>query len=101
MIYSIWEKRSMRKDDSTAQAAIPPGSTTTVMPVAPANVLAAPTPAAIRNEMTDTVIRDLLSPEGRPEEELDQTEDNVYARYPVRMLTPHDNVITWAELGGL
>jgi hypothetical protein len=91
----------MRKDDSTVQAAITPGSTATVIPVAPANVLAAPAPAAIRDELTNMVIRDLLGPAGGLEEELDQNEDHVYGRYLVGMLAPQDSEIAGGELDEL
>src|SRR5882762_10117720 len=100
MIYSIGEKPSMKKDESTAQAALP-GPATTVIPVAPANVLAPPTPAAIRGELTDMVIRDLLGPAGGPEEELGQFEDHVYGRYLVGMLAPQDSEIPGGELDEL
>jgi hypothetical protein len=47
-----------------------------------------PTPHAIRDQLTDMIIRDLLGPAGGPEEELDQREDHVYQRYLVGMLAP-------------
>src|SRR5947208_2192281 len=101
MIYSVREKPSMRKDESAAQAAIAPGSMTTVIPAAPTSVLASPPPAAIREELTDMVIRDLLGPAGGPEEELDQFEDHVYGRYLVGMLAPQDSEIAGGELDEL
>src|SRR5271166_3171429 len=82
MICSIREKPSMTKDESAAQLAIPPGPVSTGMPVAPANVLAAPTPAAIREELT-------------------QFEDHVYGRYLVGMLAPQDSEIAGGELDEL
>lgn len=91
----------MRKDESTAQLAIPPEPATTGIPVAPANMLSAPTPAAIRDELTDMVIRDLLGPAGGPEEELNQFEDHVYGRYLVGMLAPLDSEIAGGELDEL
>ena len=90
----------MKKDEST-QVAILPGPATTVVPVAPASVLAAPTPAAIRDELTNMVIRDLLGPAGGPEEELNQFEDHVYGRYLVGMLAPQDSEIPGGELDEL
>src|SRR4026208_2078161 len=50
--------------------------------------LAAISPHAIRDELTDMVINDLLGPAGGPEEELDQREDRVTGRYLVGMLAP-------------
>ena len=91
----------MRKDESVAQVAIPPGSAEAVTQVAPANVLAAPAPAAIRDELTDMVIRDLLGPAGGPDEELSQFEDHVYGRYLVGMLAPQDSDIPGGELDEL
>jgi hypothetical protein len=41
-----------------------------------------PTPAAIRDELTDMVIRDLLGPSDGPDEELNQRESHIYQRYP-------------------
>jgi hypothetical protein len=48
--------------------------------------LAAPTPSALRHELTETVVRDLLGPAGGPEVELNRYEDHVYSRCPVGML---------------
>src|SRR5438552_3164848 len=55
-------------------------------PTAPA--LAAITPHAIRDELSEIVVNDLLGPAGGPEEELDQREDRVTGRYLVGMLAP-------------
>lgn len=52
------------------------------------STLPAITPIAIRNELTDMVVKDLLGPAGAPDEELDQREDRVYGRYLVGMLAP-------------
>src|ERR1022692_4389174 len=101
MIYLIWETPSMKKDESTALIPVPTGPVATRVPVAPANVLAAPAPAAIRDELTDMVIRDLLGPAGGPEEELGQFEDHVYGRYLVGMLAPQDSEIPGGELDEL
>src|SRR5438105_14507635 len=46
------------------------------------------TPHAIRDELTEMVLNDLLGPAGGPEEELDQREDRVTGRYLVGMLAP-------------
>ena len=45
-------------------------------------------PHAIRDELTNMVIKDLLGPAGGPEEELSQWEDRVRERYLVGMLAP-------------
>jgi ADP-ribose pyrophosphatase YjhB (NUDIX family) len=50
--------------------------------------LAAVTPYAIRDELTQMVVNDLLGPAGGPAEELDQREDRVTGRYLVGMLAP-------------
>lgn len=50
--------------------------------------LPAITPTAIRNELTDMIVKDLLGPAGGSDEELDQREDRVYGRYLVGMLAP-------------
>jgi hypothetical protein len=50
--------------------------------------LLAPTPHAIRDELTQIVVRDLLGPAGGADEELDQREDHVFQRYLVGMLAP-------------
>lgn len=59
------------------------------------------TPAAIRDELTEMVIRDLLGPAGGPEEELNQYEDHVYGRYLVGMLAPKSSEIPGGELDEL
>lgn len=66
-----------------------------------ASALATATPSAIRDELTDMVIRDLLGPAGGPEEELGQFEDHVYARYLVGMLAPKGSEIDGGELDEL
>ena len=42
------------------------------------SALPAITPTAIRNELTDVIVKDLLGPAGGADEELDQREDRVY-----------------------
>lgn len=54
----------------------------------PVSILAPPPPYAIRDELTEMVIRDLLGPAGGPDEELGQREDRVRERYLVGMLAP-------------
>lgn len=58
--------------------------------LAPTTPIALPaiTPHAIRDELTEMVVNDLLGPAGGPEEELDQREDRVTGRYLVGMLAP-------------
>src|SRR6476659_7965161 len=46
------------------------------------------TPHAIRDELTEMVVNDLLGPGGGSAEELDQREDRVTGRYLVGMLAP-------------
>ena len=46
------------------------------------------TPHAIRDELTEMVVNDLLGPAGGPDEELNQREDRVTGRYLVGMLAP-------------
>ena len=64
-------------------------------------VLTPPSPGAIRDELTDMVVRDLLGPAGGPEEELSQFEDHVYGRYLVGMLAPMASEIDGGELDEL
>ncbi len=59
--------------------------------------LATKTPRAIRDELTEMVIRDLLGPAGGPDEELDQFEDHAYQRYLVGMLAPKDSTVDPSE----
>lgn len=59
------------------------------------------TPSAIRDELTQMVIRDLLGPAGGPEEELNQFEDHAYQRYLVGMLGPKGSEIASEELDEL
>jgi hypothetical protein len=70
---------------------------TTTLPA----VLQTTTAAAIRDELTDMVIRDLLGPAGGPEEELNKYEDHVYGRYLVGMLAPKSSDIPGGELDEL
>src|SRR6476469_598129 len=46
------------------------------------------TPYAIRDELTEMVVNDLVGPAGGATEELDQREDRVTGRYLVGMLAP-------------
>jgi len=52
----------------------------------PQTLLAAPSPAALRDELEQLVLLDLLGPAGGPEEEVN--ESNVQDRYLVGMLAP-------------
>lgn len=63
--------------------------------------LATATPSAIRDELTDMVVRDLLGPAGGPDEELGQYEDHAYQRYLVGMLAPKDKEVDGGELDEL
>lgn len=47
-----------------------------------------PTPHAIRDELTEMVVKDLLGPAGGPDEELDQREDRASGRYLIGVLAP-------------
>ncbi len=50
--------------------------------------ISVPPPHAIRDELTEMVVKDLLGPAGGPEEELDQREDRASGRYLIGMLAP-------------
>src|SRR6266851_177949 len=63
--------QQMMPDETKAQAALP--------------II---TPYAIRDELTEMLVKDLLGPAGGPEEELDQREDRVTGRYLIGMLAP-------------
>ena len=60
-----------------------------------------PTPADLRDQLTEMVIRDLLGPAGGPEEELDRREDHTYQRYLVGMLAPKGKEVDGGELDEL
>lgn len=57
-------------------------------PVVPVPALAPPSPAELREMLTQMVVKDLLGPAGGPDEELDRREAHVYGRYLVGMLAP-------------
>src|SRR5438093_9489796 len=63
--------------------------------------LPAITPHAIRDELTEMVVNDLLGPAGGPEEELDQREDRVTGRYLVGMLAPKSTPVEAEEQDAL
>src|SRR5438093_13072610 len=63
--------------------------------------LPAITPHAIRDELTDMVVNDLLGPAGGPAEELDQREDRVTGRYLVGMLAPKSTPVEAASQDAL
>jgi len=68
-----------------AEAACPPGAQTA--PGQRAEMLTIPTAAAMRKELEEMVLRDLLGPAGGPDEELE--DDRVHDRYLVGMLAPN------------
>ena len=51
------------------------------------------TPHAIRDELTEMLVNDLLGPTAGPEEDLDQREDRVTARYLVGILAPESTPV--------
>lgn len=63
--------------------------------------IAPPGAHAIRDELTEMIVRDLLGPAGGPDEELDQREDHVYQRYLVGMLAPKASEIPAQQLDEL
>ncbi|MFM8443289.1 MAG: hypothetical protein ACKN9W_08110, partial [Methylococcus sp.] len=60
-----------------------------------------PTPAALRDQLADMVIKDLLGPAGGPEEELHYYEDHVFKRYLVGMLAPKGSEVAGEGLDDL
>lgn len=62
-----------------------------------ASALAPITPHAIRDELTNMVLNDLLGPAGGPDEELDYREDRVTGRYLVGMLAPMSSPVEAEE----
>lgn len=54
-------------------------------------------PSAVRDELTEMVVRDLLGPAGGPDEELSQYEDHAYTRYLVGMLAPKSTEVVTAK----
>ncbi len=65
------------------------------------SVLPPTTPHAIRHELTEMVVNDLLGPAGGPTEELDQREDRVTGRYLVGMLAPKSTPVEAAAQDAL
>ena len=76
-------------------------STQTATDTPPASILSPPSPYDIRDELTDMVIRDLLGPAGKTDEELDQREDRVRERYLVGTLAPRNVSVDAEELDQL
>ena len=72
----------------------------TVSPTTPP-ALPPTTPHAIRDELTEMVVNDLLGPAGGPTEELDQREDRVTGRYLVGMLAPKSTPVEAAAQDAL
>lgn len=66
-----------------------------------AGTLSPISPHAIRDELTEMVVNDLLGPAGGPEEELDQREDRVTVRYLVGMLAPRSTPVEAEEQDAL
>jgi len=60
-----------------------------------------PTPAALRDQLAEMVIKDLLGPAAGPEEELHHYEDHVFKRYLVGMLAPEGSEVAGEELDDL
>ena len=60
-----------------------------------------PTPAALRDQLAEMVIKDLLGPAAGPEEELSQYEDHAFKRYLVGMLAPKGSEVAGEELDEL
>jgi Helicase conserved C-terminal domain len=58
-------------------------------------------PHAIRDELTQMVVRDLLGPAAGDDEELDQREDHVYQRYLIGMLAPKASEVPAEQLDDL
>ncbi len=71
------------------------------MATEPEAALTAPSPSAIRDELTEMVVKDLLGPAGGPDEELNQFEDHAYTRYLVGMLAPKSTRVRAEELDEL
>jgi hypothetical protein len=69
--------------------------TTQKLPTAPP-LLVAPSPAALRDELEELVIRDLLGPAGGEEEEVDEA--RLRERYLVGMLAPNESQTPPEEL---
>ncbi len=65
------------------------------------STLSPPSPHAIRDELTEMIVNDLLGPAGGPEEELDQREDRVSGRYLVGMLAPKATPLDAGEMDSL
>jgi hypothetical protein len=74
-------------EDVPILEAVPLVETDTPLPIQPTRpLLAAPSPAQMREELEEMVLRDLLGPAGGDDEEVD--EDRVRDRYLVGMLAP-------------
>ena len=97
----VWEPEEKTDLDSV----VPPFGDVQQSPVtqplmeAPHSILQPPSPAALRDELEQLVLQDLLGPAGGPEEELD--EGSVRDRYLVGMLAPRDQQIVPEELDEL
>ncbi len=59
---------------------------------------AIPSPRELREQLIDSVVRDLLGPAGGPNEELHKGEASVYQRYLVGMLAPKNDTVDIDQL---
>jgi len=97
----VWEP----EEQADANSALPPPEEVQQQPAAKSSaeplrtMLQPPSPAALRDELEQLVLQDLLGPAGGPEEELD--EGSVRDRYLVGMLAPRDQQIVPEELDEL
>lgn len=85
------ELAELEKNNSTLQketAATKRNRQSTASDMANTPLLEVPSPTALRNELEDMVLRDLLGPAGDEYEELSQEESRVRDRYLVGMLAP-------------
>src|SRR5260221_8188978 len=79
---AIWLTENERDNESESEESEP------AAPIMPhPEVLTLPSPAAMRAELEEMVLRDLLGPAGGPKEELE--DDRVQERYLVGMLAPN------------
>ncbi len=65
------------------------------------NAISVPTAHAIRDELTEMVVKDLLGPAGGLDEELDQREDRVSGRYLIGLLAPKSTPVEAEEQDAL
>ena len=100
----VWEPEEKTDLDSVVPPLENVQQSLVVQPIveAPRSFLQPPSPAALRDELEQLVLQDLLGPAGGPEEELD--EGSVRDRYLVGMLAPEisklcrKNWMSWRSL---